>query len=202
MDDLDSKKFINQPENLRLQYSQIMENHRLHHRGSINLVLMYLAINGVSIKVVTGDGNSPFMVTLIIICNIALCIGPLKIFKKQIRLVKFLLVIAKPNKKQIEDFDFLYVLGELFTLVVYGQLILENVIIKKTEKELTEQIFNFMIRDFSKYALQLFSKTSSTMVQKKICRMMIFKPQSNDQIFNSIYKEHVLSLVDEYEMNK
>ncbi len=124
----------------------------------------------------------------------------LKIFKKQIRLLKFLLVFAKPNKKQIEDFDFLYVLGELFTLVVYGQLILENIIIKKIDKELTEQIFNFMIRDFSKYALQLFSKTSSTLIQKKICRMMIFKPQRNDQIFNSIYEGHVLSQVDEYDM--
>jgi len=72
VDDLDSKKFINQPENLRLQYSQIMENHRLHHRGSISLILMYLTINGLSIKVVTGDGYRPFMVTLIIICNIAL----------------------------------------------------------------------------------------------------------------------------------
>ena len=72
MDDLDSKEFINQPENLRLQYSQIMENHRLHHRGGISVVLMYLTINGLSIKVVMGDGHNPFMITLIIICNIAL----------------------------------------------------------------------------------------------------------------------------------
>ena len=94
----------------------------------------------------------------------------LKIFKKQIRLLKLLLVAGKPNKQQIKDFDFLYVLGELFTLVVYGQLILENVKIKKIDHELTEQIFNFMIRDFSKYALQLYSKTSSTAIQKKICK--------------------------------
>ena len=126
----------------------------------------------------------------------------LKIFKKQIRLLKLLLVFAKPNKKQIEDFDFLYVLGELFTLVVYGQLILENAKKKEVEEDLIEQIFNFMIRDFSKFALQLYSKTSSTVIQKKICRMMIFKPQRNEQIFNSIYEGHVLSQVDEYEMNK
>jgi acyl-CoA dehydrogenase len=126
----------------------------------------------------------------------------LKIFRKQIRLLKLLLIFAKPNKKQIKDFDFLYVLGELFTLVVYGQLILENVKIKNFDMELTEQIFNFMIRDFSKYALQLYSKTSSTIIQKHICKKMIFKPKRNDQIFNSIYIKHVLTLVDDYDMNK
>jgi acyl-CoA dehydrogenase len=124
----------------------------------------------------------------------------LKIFKKQIRLLKLLLVAGKPNKQQIKDFDFLYVLGELFTLVVYGQLILENIKIQKVDEDLTEQIFNFMIRDFSKYALQLYSKTSSTAIQKKICKKMIFKPKRDDKIFNSIYSNHVLSMVDKYEM--
>jgi acyl-CoA dehydrogenase len=125
-----------------------------------------------------------------------------KIFRKQIRLLKMLLIAGKPNNNQIKDFDFLYVLGELFTLVVYGQLILENVNIFKIEKGLTEQIFNFMIRDFSKFALQLFSKTSSTMVQKKICKKMIVKPNRDDKIFDSIYKDHVLSLADEYKMKQ
>lgn len=126
----------------------------------------------------------------------------IKIFKKQIRLLKMFLVLCKPNKSQIKDFDFLYVLGELFTLVVYGQLILENVKIKKVENELTEQIFNFMIRDFSKFALQLYSKTSSTMIQKKICKKMIFKPNRDDKVFDLIYKDHVISLVDAYEMDQ
>jgi len=122
----------------------------------------------------------------------------LKIFKKQIRLLKLLLVLGKPNKQQIKDFDFLYVLGELFTLVVYGQLILETVNLQKIDKKLLEQIFNFMIRDFSKFAMQLYSKTSSTAIQKRICKKMIFKPKRDDEIFNSIYSNHVLALVDKY----
>ena len=37
-----------------------------------------------------------------------------------------MLMTAKPNQEQQKDFDFLLNLGGLFTLVVYGQLILEN----------------------------------------------------------------------------
>jgi acyl-CoA dehydrogenase len=126
----------------------------------------------------------------------------IKIFKRQIKLLKILLILGKPEKKQTEDFDFLYVLGELFTLVVYGQLILESVKLKNIENELIEQIFNFMIRDFSKYALQLYSKTSSTAVQKSICKKMIFKAKRNDKIFDLIYKNHIIDMVDKYDMNK
>jgi acyl-CoA dehydrogenase len=73
-----------------------------------------------------------------------------KIFRKQIRLLKLLLIFAKPGKTQRKDFDFLLIVGELFTLVVYGQLILENAAILSIEDELVDQIFDFMIRDFSK----------------------------------------------------
>ncbi len=124
------------------------------------------------------------------------------IFKKQIRLLKLLLVAAKPNKGQIKDFDFLLNLGELFTLVVYGQLIIENAKLLNIDNDLIDQIFDFMIRDFSKYAMLLYSKTSSTALQQKICRQMIRKPVVNTKRFERILEKQVYALKDEYEMNK
>ena len=47
-------------------------------------------------------------------------------FREQIRVFKKLLATATPDEGQQKDTDFLLALGELFTLVVYGQLILEN----------------------------------------------------------------------------
>ena len=47
---------------------------------------------------------------------------------------------------------FLLALGELFTLVVYGQLILENARLYAIDDDTVDQIFDFMVRDFSKYA--------------------------------------------------
>ncbi len=82
-------------------------------------------------------------------------------FKRQIRLLKGLLVVARPTKEQKEDIDFLLILGELFTLVVYGGLILENAKIHAVSDDVVDQIFDFMVRDFSKFALQLYSKWSS-----------------------------------------
>ena len=124
-----------------------------------------------------------------------------KIFKKQISTLKKFLMLAKPNDEQNKDFDFLLNLGELFTLVVYGQLVLENARLSQTDEELVDQIFDFMIRDFSAFALKLFSKTSSTTLQKTLCLLMIKKPAVNPARFNRIWNEQVYPLKDAYEMN-
>ncbi len=50
-----------------------------------------------------------------------------QLFKRQISVFKELLAYATPGEAQQKDVDFLLALGEIFALVVYGQLILENV---------------------------------------------------------------------------
>ena len=101
-----------------------------------------------------------------------------RIFRKQIRTFKQMLMAARPHREQVKDIDFLLILGELFTLVVYGQLILENAPVHSVDDDVTDQIFDFLVRDFSKFALQLYSKTSSTAPQRLFCRRMIRKPLS------------------------
>ncbi|WP_223292900.1 MULTISPECIES: acyl-CoA dehydrogenase [Shewanella] len=123
------------------------------------------------------------------------------IFKKQIKLLKILLMAAKPSKEQSKDFDFLLILGELFTLVVYGQLILENAKIKKIEDDLIEQIFDFMVRDFSKFALQLSQKGSATRVQQMICNRMIKRPAVDEARNTRVWDNYVYPMKDQYEMN-
>ena len=126
----------------------------------------------------------------------------LKIFRRQIRLLKLFLLIAKPNKAQQEDIDFLLTLGEIFTLVVYGQLILENAKIYDIEDDVVDQIFDFLVRDFSKFALQMYSKTSSTRRQMKFCSMMMKKPAVNKDRFNRIWEKYIYSLKDQYVMSE
>jgi acyl-CoA dehydrogenase len=107
---------------------------------------------------------------------------------------------APPTKEQSKDIDFLLTAGEMFTLVVYGQLILENAKIYSLEAELLDQIFDFMVRDFSKYALQLYSKPSSTAGQMELCQRMIMKPPVDAARFGRIWDE-VHALRDAYEMS-
>lgn len=125
----------------------------------------------------------------------------ISIFKEQINVFKSFLMMATPSKEQSANIDFLLSLGEIFTLVAYGQLIIENAHIYKVENDLIDQIFDFMIRDFSKYALQIYSKTSSTEKQMELCLKMIKKPTINTERFNKIYESYAYSLKDNYEMN-
>jgi acyl-CoA dehydrogenase len=94
------------------------------------------------------------------------------IFKEQLEVFVEFMTQATPDDEQAKDLDFLLNLGELFTLVVYGQLIIENARIYDISNELLDQIFDFIVRDFSMYALQLYSKQSITEQQQEILLRM------------------------------
>ena len=126
----------------------------------------------------------------------------LNMFKEQIALFKEMAVLAPPTKAQATDIDFLLTAGEMFTLVVYGQLILENAKIYKVETEVLDQIFDFMVRDFSKFALQMYSKPSSSEGQMAQCLKMIRKPVVDDARYGKVWSEHVLKMKDQYRMPK
>jgi acyl-CoA dehydrogenase len=126
----------------------------------------------------------------------------ISVFKEQTALLKEFLAGATPDADQQRDTDFLLSLGEMFTLVVYGQLILENAKIYELEDALVDQIFDFMVRDFSKFALTLFGKASTSEVQMEYLQKMIKKPAVNADRFNKIWQDHVLALKDTYEMNQ
>jgi len=123
-----------------------------------------------------------------------------RVFKKQIRTFKQLLAAARPSKSQTRDIDFLLILGELFTLVVYGQLILENAPVHGVGDDVTDRIFDVLVRDFSKFALQLYSKTSSTARQRFFCRRMIRKPVVDEARFDRVWEEKVFVLRGAYRM--
>ncbi len=108
---------------------------------------------------------------------------------------------ATPDAEQAKDIDFLLIVGELFTLVVYGQLIIENARIKELDNDILDQIFDVMVRDFSKYALQLYSKSSSTAKQMEICLKMIMKPIVNAERFDRVWQNSIFSLNETFEMN-
>ena len=125
----------------------------------------------------------------------------LNIFKEQIEVLKEFLLTATPSKEQAKDIDFLLNLGELFTLVTYGQLLIEKAKIEVVEDDIMDQIFDFMVRDFSKFALQLYSKTGSTEQQMKLCLQMIKKPVKDLERFSRVWEKHIAVLDGAYEMN-
>ena len=126
----------------------------------------------------------------------------LSVFKEQIKLFREMMMKAPPSAEQAKDIDFLLTAGEMFTLVVYGQLILENAKIYDVEAEVIDQIFDVMVRDFSKFALQLYAKPSSNAAQMEQCMKMIKKSVVDDARYTSVWESHVLKMKDQYSMPK
>ncbi len=123
-----------------------------------------------------------------------------RIFREQIDAFKTLLAMATPAGPQTEDVDYLLALGEIFTLVVYGQLILESAGLYGIGDDLVDQVFDVLVRDVSKFALQLYSKPSSTAEQMDYCLRMLRRPAEDAGRYDRVWHE-VYSLRDAYEMN-
>lgn len=123
------------------------------------------------------------------------------LFKEQIAVFKESLMAAGPDPGQQKDVDYLLKLGELFTLVVYGQLILENVAIYNISDDLIDQIFEVMVADFSGFALQLYNKASSSETQMAYCQKLIRKPVADAARNERVWKE-VYGLNGVYEMKE
>ena len=123
------------------------------------------------------------------------------LFQEQVNVFKDFLVKASPNESQQRDTDFLMAMGELFALVVYGQLILENSKVYEMDDALVDQIFDFMVRDFSKFALQLYGKPGSTAEQMAFCQRMMRTAVADEMRYRKVWREHVYALKDIYEMN-
>ena len=123
------------------------------------------------------------------------------IFKKQINIFKESLFKASPTEAQTKNIDVMLTVGEMFTLVPYAQLILENAKINSVDHQVVDQIFDFIVRDFSKFALDLYNKTSSTEKQMEYCKKMMIKPNVDDKRFMTVWKDFVYNHKDAYEMN-
>ncbi|RDI23649.1 acyl-CoA dehydrogenase family protein [Lentzea flaviverrucosa] len=121
------------------------------------------------------------------------------LFHEQARAIKTLLTTAAPDEAQQKDLDFLLNLGHLFTLVVYGQLVLEQAKITNTDQHVLDQIFDVLVRDFAGYATALHGKASSTEAQQQWAVGQIRKPHVDQARFDAVWQQ-VEALSGQYEM--
>lgn len=122
------------------------------------------------------------------------------IFRDQIDAFKRFLLETPPDEAQQKDIDLLLSLGEVFTLVPYGQLILEAAPMYGVGGHVVDQIFDVMVRDLSRYALQLAHKPSTTSAQQERALAMIRKPAVDRARFHRVWTDEVYALAEAYEM--
>jgi len=125
-----------------------------------------------------------------------------KIFLEQIETYHLLGTKATPNAEQQRDLDFMLSgIGQIFALIVYAHLIIESAPIYNIDNDTLDQIFDFLVRDFSNFALSLYQKSSTTPEQMEYCLKMIKKPNVDQERFTRVWNA-VHSLKDAYQMNE
>lgn len=120
------------------------------------------------------------------------------VFRGQIEAFRALLSQTGPNEAQAKDIDYMLALGECFCLIAYGQLILENAPHLGANDDLVDRIFDFMVRDMSKHALNVFNKPSSSAEQKQKALAIIAAPVADGERFARVWQEQVLALKGSY----
>ncbi len=122
------------------------------------------------------------------------------LFADQVKLFQTMLITSPPTPDQQREVDFLFALAELFILVPYAQLILEQAEIARTEVALLDQIFDVLVRDFSRHALTLHSKPLATQAQQEQALRMVRRPVADDFRFDLVVSR-ARALAGSYEMN-
>ncbi|MBJ7347862.1 MAG: acyl-CoA dehydrogenase [Thermoleophilaceae bacterium] len=97
------------------------------------------------------------------------------------------------------DLDFQQCFAQLFTLVPYGQLILEQAQLTDTPADIVDLIFESLVRDFSVLATDLHGKASSTPEQQQWVLDHIRKPVIDEARSDRVYAE-IRALADAYVM--
>ena len=136
------------------------------------------------------------------------------VFRQQIDAFTNLVMTAPPTESQQKDLDYLQVLGQLFTQIVYGQLICESAALAIDEgdtragsvsdlTDLTEahidRIFAVFVQDLAEQAVALHGQPSATDAQRAAAMALIQRPLF-DPAAEEKFVAEVLAYDGAYEM--
>lgn len=121
------------------------------------------------------------------------------VFLAQAEAFQALLAVAEPTPEQQADVDFLFSVGELFTLLPYAQLILEQAALGDTDPDVIDQLFEVLVTDFSGHATKLHCKATATAAQKARALDLIRQPVADTGRFDRVVAQ-ARALANAYEM--
>lgn len=106
---------------------------------------------------------------------------------------------SAPDEQQSRDLDFLLSVGQLFALVVHGQLILEQARLTGLDEDVLDELFSVLVRDFSAYAVELHGKDSATAEQQAWAIAAVRRPVVDEARSARVW-DRVEALSGAYEM--
>lgn len=117
---------------------------------------------------------------------------------------KFRELIAKdaPDEALIKNMDYMLNYGEIFTMIVYAQLVLEGAKLNEVEDELIDQIFALFIKDINKFALTQANNQNNTETQNECLKALaLMGPVVDKEKDLKFWQEYVQVLDGCYIMN-
>lgn len=106
---------------------------------------------------------------------------------------------AAPDEKQSRDLDLLLAVGQLFALVVHGQLVLEQAALTALDEDVLDELFAVLVRDFSAHAVELHGKDSATEEQQLWALGAVRRPVVDGERSQRVW-QRVEALSGAYEM--
>ncbi|GAA0690486.1 acyl-CoA dehydrogenase [Kitasatospora atroaurantiaca] len=120
-------------------------------------------------------------------------------FREQADGLCTLLATHAPDAEQQQDLDFLLEIGQLFALVVYGHLVLEQAELTGVDADLLDGIFDVLVRDFSAHATELHGKSSTSEAQAAWALAHVRRPVADAERAARVWAQ-VEALSGAYEM--
>jgi acyl-CoA dehydrogenase len=122
------------------------------------------------------------------------------VFRRQADALVALVQDAPLTPEQMsDDLDFQQSLSQLFTLIPYAQLILEQAQLDEIDEDIVDLVFEMLVRDFSATAIELHGKDSSTDAQQAWALANVRKPLIDAERGERVYRE-VRALAGAYTM--
>ncbi|MFF4421733.1 acyl-CoA dehydrogenase family protein [Streptomyces sp. NPDC001549] len=120
-------------------------------------------------------------------------------FREQADALCAFVATVAPDEEQSRDLDFLLSVGQLFALVVYGQLILEQARLTDLDGSVLDELFSVLVRDFSGHAVELYGKDSATAAQQEWALGAVRRPVVDEERAARVWAR-VEALSGTYEM--
>ncbi|MFG2485443.1 acyl-CoA dehydrogenase family protein [Streptomyces virginiae] len=120
-------------------------------------------------------------------------------FREQADALCTFVATVAPDEEQSRDLDFLLSVGQLFALVVYGQLILEQARLTDLDGSVLDELFSVLVRDFSGHAVELYGKDSATAAQQDWAMGAVRRPVVDEERAARVWAR-VEALSGTYEM--
>lgn len=112
-----------------------------------------------------------------------------RLLLEQVDAFQALLGTTPLSKTQMRDLDLLLVVGDIFTTVAYGDLILQQAKIWNVDVDLVDSIFEVLVGDVSRHALTLTQKPSLTNAQVKAAIAIQRRPVFDDERTARVWAE-------------